>query len=1162
MNAITREVTLDDKYVLERGPVFMTGIQALVRLPLDQIRRDRASGLDTAGYISGYRGSPLAGYDQQLEKAQRFLDSHNLVFQPGLNEEMAATAVWGSQKTGLSGTSDYDGVFGIWYGKAPGVDRAADVLRHANASGTAAAGGVLAIAGDDHLAKSSSLPVQSEHAFIHAEIPVLNPSDLQDVLDYGLHGIAMSRYSGLWVALIALADTMDSSGVVDVDPTRLSIRRPIDHVDPRLEIELNTNLKLSTRHSTEVLTRSLRLPAAKAYVRANRLDRKAFGSDTPRFGIVTTGKAYRDLRQTLDLLGITEDVARDIGLAVYKVAMPWPLEPEAISEFARGLERLMVVEHKRPVIEPQLKELMFHWEADTRPAVYGKTRPDGQAFLPDVRECGPAEIAPALIDFLPKTARRPDMEEGAKRLAARQLWGAEHATDAQRPAYFCSGCPHNSSTVTPEGSRSMPGIGCHAMTEVADRTSEGLIAMGGEGAAWLGQFPFSKTKHMFVNLGDGTYYHSGILAIRAAVAAKSPITYKILYNDAVAMTGGQMHDGPLDVPQLLAQVKAEGVERIVLLSERPHLYSPSDLPAGVPLKHRDELNETQEELAQFQGVSVIVFDQTCAAEKRRRRKKGTYEASTQRVFVNPRVCEGCGDCSVQSNCISVEPLATEFGEKRRINQSSCNTDFSCLKGFCPSFVTIEGAEPRKAAGADFDIAALAADLAEPETEIGTEPVNVLLTGIGGMGVTTTSAVIATAAHLDGLNASTLDMTGLAQKNGPVTSHVRLSGRDVAIEGPRIPLGALDVLLAADLVVAGGAETLSLCAPDRTRALLNTDVAPTAEFVLHQTQSFNAFRIARTLREAVADMDEAAFARLAEAVLGDAIFANMMLVGFAWQSGLLPLRRRAIEHAIRLNGAAVNANILAFAAGRLLSARPELFQSLLQPAVKPADMPLDERIDFLANELTAYQDAAYAARFLKTIETVRASEEALNPTDLKLTRQAAESLYKLMAYKDEYEVARLYSHPAFAAALKRQFADGGKVSVQLAPPLLSRTDPRTGRPAKRTFGPWIFPVFRMLTRLKGLRGTRFDPFGYTAERREERALVAEFEATLAALAAGLDAKKLGLAVEIARVPDMIRGYGPVKAANIEKAKKRFDGLLRQWHTPATKSDPAPVLEAAE
>jgi len=1159
MNAIVREVSLDDKYIAERGSVFMTGIQALVRLPLDQIRRDRIAGLKTAGFISGYRGSPLSGYDQQLEKAGRFLDQHDIVFQPGLNEELSATAVWGSQK--LEDT-DKDGVFGIWYGKAPGVDRAGDALHHANLTGTAAAGGALAIAGDDHLAKSSSFPNQSETAFIHSEIPFLNPSDLQDVLDFGLHGIAMSRYSGLWVGLIAVADAMDSSGIVNVDPDRLSIRRPLDHPDPRGSRDLNQNLGLGIRMETEVLTRELRLPAAKAYVRANRLDRVAFGAKNPRFGIVTTGKAYRDLRQALDLVGITEAIAEEIGLAVFKVAMPWPLEPEAISEFARGLERLLVVEHKRAVIEPQLKDLMYHWPADERPQVFGKMTPGGRALLPEILECSAPDIAPALVAFLPKAERRAAMDDAVIRLDTRKAWAGENATDAKRSAYFCSGCPHSSSTMTPEGAKSSPGIGCHVMTEMAGRTTEGLVAMGGEGAHWLGQYPFAKTKHMFVNLGDGTYYHSGILAIRAAVAAKAPVTYKILYNDAVAMTGGQTHDGPLDVPTLIVQVAAEGVGRIVLLSERPHLYAGQSLPAGVPVLHRDDILTVQEDLARFSGVSVLVFDQTCAAEKRRRRKKQAYENPDKRLFINPRVCEGCGDCSVQSNCISVEPLKTEFGEKRRINQSSCNKDFSCQKGFCPSFVTVEGAEPRKASGADFDIAALAAELDQPETVIGDAPVNILLTGIGGLGVTTTAAVLATAAHLDHLNASTLDMTGLAQKNGPVTSHVRLAARATPIEGPRIPVGALDVLLATDMLVAGGAEALSMCAPDRTRAVLNADVAPTAEFVLHQTQSYNPFRLSRSIREAVQGADEAAFARLAEAVLGDTIFANMMVIGFAWQTGLIPIRKRAIEQAIRLNGAAIEANIRAFAAGRLMAARADVFEGLLSAPKTGADMPLEERIAFLAAELARYQDQAYADRFRAAVAKVWAAEEALGDPSMRLTRTAADSLYRLMAYKDEYEVARLYSDPAFKAALGRQFEAGGKVSVQLAPPLLSRTDPKTGRPAKRTFGPWIFSAFRVLARLKGLRGTWADPFGYTHERRAERRLISDFEATLDMLSSSLDKASLGLAIEIARVPDMIRGYGPVKAANMEKAARRNAALLRQWKAPEDSGAPAPFLEAAE
>ncbi len=1083
-----------------------------------------------------------------------------MVFHPGLNEELAASAVWGTQKVGLTGAGLHDGVFGIWYGKAPGVDRTLDVFRHANSSGTAAAGGVLAIAGDDHLAKSSSLPAQSEFAFAHAEIPVLSPADLQDVLDYGLHGIALSRFAGVWTALIALADTMDSSGMVRVDADRLTLKKPMDVADPRKDTDLNRPMRLATRLDTELLMRELRLPAVKAYVRANGLDRRTFGAQRPRLGIVATGKAYRDLMQTFDLMGIDEGVAREIGLGVFKVAMPWPLEPEAIGSFARGLDRLLVVEHKRGLIEPQLKEIAYHWDAVDRPAIWGKQRPDGRALLPDIRECSPADIAPALVEFLPGDARRPAMHEGAARLAARLAWARENGSDAARSPYFCSGCPHNTSTLAPEGSRTLAGIGCHAMTEIAGRATDGLVAMGTEGAPWLGQFHFSKDRHAFVNLGDGTYYHSGILAIRAAVAAKAPVTFKILYNDAVAMTGGQPLDGPLDVPQLLAQVAAEGVDRIVLLSERPELYRAARLPAGVPVMHRDEIMSVQREFAEVPGVTILVFDQTCAAEKRRRRKHGAYEDPARRLFINDRVCEDCGDCSVQSNCISVEPVETAFGRKRRINQSSCNKDYSCAKGFCPSFVTVEGGTLARAAGHGINVMALAAGLPGIAPRPGERPANILFTGIGGMGVTTTAAVLAMAAHLDGLNATTLDMTGLAQKNGPVTSHVRISRKAVSIEGPRVPVGELDALIAGDLLVAASAEVLALCAPDRTCAVYNGQVAPTAEFVLHQTLSYDARRLARLVGRATAETHGADMTRAAERLLGDAIFANMMLLGHAWQDGMVPVALDAIEAAIRLNGVAVEANLAAFHAGRVLSARHEAFASLLKDEEAPAQMSIQERAAFLAGELARYQDQAYAARFLKAVARVREAEERVGGVDLKLTGQAAESLFRLMAYKDEYEVARLYAAPEFREKLRRQFEGAAKISVQLAPPLLSRIDPRTGRPRKMTFGPWVFGVFGVLSRMKFLRGTALDPFGYTVERRIERRLFAEFEATLERLASGLTRERLALAVEIAGVPQSIKGYGPVKAANLAKARAREAALMRRWERPV--ETPAPVLEAAE
>ncbi|MCA1242546.1 indolepyruvate ferredoxin oxidoreductase family protein [Stappia stellulata] len=1164
MNVIARTVSLDDKYVSTRGQVYLTGIQALVRLPLDQARLDAEAGLKTGGFISGYRGSPLAGYDTELMRARRHTQASNIVFKPGVNEELGATAVWGTQKVGQHGKgSDYDGVFGIWYGKAPGVDRAGDVLRQANASGTAVHGGVLALAGDDHLAKSSILPAQSEFFFEHVEMPVLNPSDIQEVLDFGLHGIAMSRFSGLWSAMICLADTMDASATISVDPRRLSFARPPER-DPRADDELNRVLLLGNRLETERLLRDIRVPAAQAYVRANGLDRVAFGANKPRIGIVATGKAYRDLRQAFDMIGIDEARARDIGLAIYKVAMPWPLEPQGIADFARGLERLLVVEHKRAFLEPQIKEIAYGWPERMRPQIWGKRTPDGAPLLSDVLELAVAEIIPALLSYLPSDLVNEEMRAVADRMNRQVMWSQGHAERAARVPYFCSGCPHSTSTVVPEGARALPGIGCHAMTEVAGRTTDGQIAMGGEGVLWVGQSPFAKDTHVFANVGDGTYFHSAILAIRQAVASKVSITYKILFNDAVAMTGGQPHDGTLTVPQITRQLEAEGVERVVVVSEEPDAYlGRSDLAPGTDARHRDDLMEVQTELQAISGVTALIFDQTCAAEKRRRRKRGSFPDPDRRLFINDRVCEGCGDCSVQSNCLSVEPLSTSFGEKRRINQSSCNKDFSCVKGFCPSFVFVEGAELRKADGQGIDIDALVAGLA-PAPVAGLETtLNVLIGGIGGAGVTTTAAVLAMAAHVDGKQASTLDMTGLAQKGGPVTSHIRFARADSTIEGPRIPTASLDVLIASDMVVATNAEQLALIDRQKTAGFANSRVAPTAEFVMKQTLSFDEARMRKTLEEACPLFHAHDVAGVAEAVLGDAIFANMMLVGMAHQAGRLPLATDALEAAIRLNGAAVDKNLAAFRAGRVLAETPEaLLAALPSPDAdaRAEDMDLGDRIAFLARELTAYQDEAYARTFLAAIDTVRAADEARGSGTMRLTRTAADMLYKVMAYKDEYEVARLYSDPAFKAKLETQFADPRKLKVMLAPPLISReADPKTGRPKKIAFGPWIFTAFGLLSRLKRLRGGVFDIFGRTAERKAERALVASYLADLERIAATVGEADYGLLVEIARVPDLVRGFGPVKEANLRKAAAKREQLLARL---GANRPEGPAMEAAE
>jgi indolepyruvate ferredoxin oxidoreductase len=955
---------------------------------------------------------------------------------------------------------------------------------------------------------------------------------------------------------------MDSSTIVDVDPRRIDIVTPRDHPDPRGQADLNRLFFLTTRMDTEQLTRGLRLPAARAYVRANRLNRLAFGAERPRFGIVASGKAFADLLQTFELIGVSEARAKQIGLAVFKVAMPWPLEEETLGGFARGVRRLLVVENKRPLIEPQIKEFLYHWRADERPEVWGKHTPEGEELLRSTRELGPEQLGTALLRFLPEGLLGEEAAAAIDNLARRKAFAYERATSALRSPFFCSGCPHNASTRAPEGARMHAGIGCHVMTELAGRNTDGFAQMGGEGITWLGQFPFTDTAHSFANLGDGTYFHSGILAIRAALAAKAPITYKILYNDAVAMTGGQSVEGTLTVPQLAHQLAAEGVERVVVLSETPERWHGRGLfPAGVPVRDRSELMGVQEELAAFRGVSVIIYDQTCAAEKRRRRKRGTYPKAERRIFINDRVCEACGDCSVQSNCISVEPLATAFGTKRAINQSACNADYSCTKGFCPSFVSIVGGEPRRAAKADIDVEALAARLEEPEVGFLAEPQNMLFTGIGGMGVTTSAAVLAMAAHIDGKETVTLDMTGLAQKNGPVTSHIRFAPRGRPIRGARVPAGELDVLLGSDLVVAAGAEVLAMCDAERTHVVVNTRVAPTAEFTTAQTQSFDPRDGLAVLGETSRDVATADFARLAERLLGDTLYANMMLIGFAFQKGLIPLTRASIEKAVHLNGVARQANLRAFTAGRIAAAIPDAL-TLPKRDVAPEDQPLDERIAFLARELAAYQNRRYAQAFQEAVAEVQTADARFGDK-LALTRTFAEQLFKLMAYKDEYEVARLYAMPEFRDKLRAAFEGKVKLSVELAPPLLARRDPATGRPRKMSFGAWVFPLFSLLARMKGLRGTPFDPFGHTAERRAERQLVRDYRNMVRGLLAGLTPATYELAAEIAAAADLVRGYGPIKQANMERYRQRRDDLLGQWHAGGDGGEARPrFLQAAE
>ncbi|MBL8838788.1 MAG: indolepyruvate ferredoxin oxidoreductase family protein, partial [Alphaproteobacteria bacterium] len=1083
-------VSLDDKYALEAGRVFMTGTQALVRLPLMQRRRDEAAGLNTAGFISGYRGSPLGGYDQALWRASKFLKRHHVHFEPGLNEDLAATAVWGSQQPGIFPGAKYDGVFSIWYGKGPGVFRSMDPMTHGNLAGTSRHGGVLVLLGDDHASKSSTLPHQSEHHMVAAMIPVLNPSGVEEVLDYGLYAWAMSRYSGCWVSMKCIADTMDASASVTIDPHRVSIVTPNDFEMPDGGLHIrwpdDWNVQEHRLHRYKAY-------AALAFARANRLDRIVIDSPRPRFGIITTGKAYLDVREALDYLGIDERMAAEIGIRLYKVGMPWPLEREGARHFAEGLQEVIVIEEKRAIIENQLKEQLYNWRADVRPRVIGKFDENGKWILPSASELAPAQIARVLAERLKPFFTTPHIEERLAFLAAKEKQLQVPHASVKRTPYFCSGCPHNTSTRVPEGSRAAAGIGCHFMANWMDRKTDTFTHMGGEGAQWIGQSPFTETRHIFQNIGDGTYTHSGSLAIRAAIAAKVNITYKLLYNDAVAMTGGQQAEGHLTVQQMAQQVAAEGVRRIAVVSDDPDKYPPnSGFPAGTTFNHRDDLDEVQRELREVPGVSVLIYDQTCAAEKRRRRKRGTFPDPDKRVFINELVCEGCGDCGVQSNCLSVTPVETEFGRKRAIDQSSCNKDFSCVKGFCPSFVTVHGpklrrpAAVRAAAGRPaFDPAAA---LPAPKLPPLDQPYNMLVTGIGGTGVVTIGALLGMAAHLESKGCSVLDMTGLSQKGGAVLSHVRIAATPAGLHSVRVADGDGHLLLGCDIAVAAGDDAVRKLAAGISRAVVNTHETVTGAFTRNPDFHLPVAEFTHIIEGAVGDgrLDMVEATALATALLGDSIATNLFLLGYAYQKGLIPVTAEAIEKAIELNAVSVAMNTGAFRWGRLAAHDLKAVENAARPpAALPAQRPartLDEMIAQRVAFLTAYQNAAYAARYEGLVRRVADAERSRAKGFTGLAEAAARYLFKLMAYKDEYEVARLYTDGSFHRSLAAQFEGWESLEFHLAPPTIADRDDTSGHLKKRSYGPWMMTGFRLLAALKGLRGTWADPFGRTEERR--------------------------------------------------------------------------------
>ncbi|HET6604859.1 MAG TPA: indolepyruvate ferredoxin oxidoreductase family protein [Xanthomonadaceae bacterium] len=1155
------EYTLEHRYTRGQGRIYLSGVQALVRLPLMQRMRDHAAGLSTAGFVSGYRGSPLGGLDLELWRARTHLKGAQVEFTPGLNEDLAATMVWGSQQVNLFPGARFQGVFAMWYGKGPGVDRSGDVFKHGNAAGTSRHGGVLVLAGDDHACRSSTLPHGSELEFVSAMMPVLNPAGVQDILDMGLLGWAMSRFTGRWVGFKTIAETVESSASVQVDPHQLDLVVPDFELPPG---------GLNIRWPDPPLDQELRLhqyasDAALAFARANHIDRIVFDSPRAQLGIVTTGKSFLDVLQALEYLGLDRRACEDIGIRVYKVGMSWPLEPEGIRAFARGLQDIIVVEEKRSFIESQMKEHMYNWEHALRPAIVGKFDEAGEWILPSTSELTPARIARVIARRLSRFHRSERIDGQLQFLAAKEAELALPRANFQRVPHYCSGCPHNLSTQVPEGSRALGGIGCHYMVTWMDRNTDTFTQMGGEGATWCGQAPFTDEQHVFQNLGDGTYFHSGSLAIRQAVAARVNITYKILYNDAVAMTGGQPVDGPLSVPDIAHQVRAEGVRTIVVMSDDIAKWSrPEIFPEGTAFEHRDALDAVHRRLRGTPGVSVLIYDQTCAAEKRRRRKRGKLPDPVKRVFINTLVCEGCGDCSVKSNCVSVLPKETEYGRKREIDQSNCNKDYSCVQGFCPSFVTVHGAglRKRKAVGAAGRLASLPDPVAHTQLA---QPWNILVTGIGGTGVVTIGALLGMAAHLEGKGATVLDQTGLAQKGGAVTTHVRIAARPSDIHAVRIAAGEADLVLGCDMVVVNDYWALSKIRAGRTRVVLNSYEAMPGPFQRHPDMQFPHAEIVNAVRLALAGAEPMLVdaTELATRLLGDAIATNLFMLGHAWQCGLVPISHEALMRAVELNGAAVEMNRNAFAWGRLAAVDPDAVLAAAgladtgpahdagapAPALDDVTLSgsLEERIARRVAFLTGYQNRAWAQRYRALVDRVRSAELAAVPGACALTEAVARYAFKLMACKDEYEVARLYAHSDFRKRIAQTFEDGARLHFHMAPPLLANKD-ADGHLVKKEYGPWVFTAFRLLAKLRFLRGTALDPFGRSGERRMERKLAQDYFATVQELVAGLEGDNHALAVQIAQLPEHIRGFGHVKLRHLAAVQPRWDELMQRWREP--------------
>ena len=1135
------DITLNDRFDLEKSPVLLNGTQALVRLMLMQKARDRQAGLNTAGYVTGYRGSPLGAVDLQMTRAGKLLASNDITFQPGLNEDLAATALWGSQQAELRGEGKYDGVFGLWYGKGPGVDRSGDVMRHANMAGSSKNGGVLMAMGDDHTGESSTVLHQSEWAMVDAYMPVVSPAGVQEVLDYGIYGYALSRFSGLWVGLKTMKDTIEATAVVDGRPDRMHLIVP-EFAMPKDGL----NIRLGdTPHAQEARMIDFKRFAAEEFSHANKMDKRVWGKPGAKIGFVAAGKNWLDLVHAFSLLNIDEQEALRLGLTTYKVGQTWPLDMKGFHDWADDLDLIVVVEEKRKLIEVQIKEAIFDDRKGRR--VYGwyKSGAGGMhddELFPTRAALDPILIAEKIGGILIEEGRGTDGVKAGMQ-ALDEARRADNAEDiAARLPYFCAGCPHNSSTKVPDGSRAYAGIGCHYMVQWMDRETTGFTHMGGEGANWIGEAPFSKRDHVFQNLGDGTYNHSGVQAIRAALAAGTNITYKILYNDAVAMTGGQPNEGGLSPQRIAAEIKAMGVRNIAVVYDEKEEVDFKTFPQGIEMHERADMPAVQEAFTKHEGVSAIIYVQTCAAEKRRRRKRGKFPDPDKRVFINTDVCEGCGDCGVQSNCVAIVPEETELGRKRAIDQSACNKDFSCLKGFCPSFVTLEGAQVKKGATAQLDLP----HLPEPEIPAINGTYNVVITGVGGTGVVTIGAVLAQAAQIDGKGAGMMEMAGLAQKGGAVHIHCRIAERPEDISAIRVATGEADALIGGDLVVSAGAKTLGLTRTGRSGAVVNSHEIVTGDFTRDTEFSLPSDRLRLALEARLQDrLDLFDATEIARATMGDSIYSNMMILGAAWQRGLVPLSMQAIDAAIELNGTAIDRNKRAFQIGRWAVLHPEDAARLAEPTVVALPKTLDDKIAYRAEQLIAYQGKRLAKRYRRMVERF---------DDPALKEAVAKGYHKLLAYKDEYEVARLLLSSRDKA--RQEFDGDFKMSFHLAPPMLARKG-ADGRPQKREFGPWLERPLRVLARLKGLRGTPFDPFGYTAERRMERALIKQYQSDMAEVEKHLSPDTLDIAVALAELPLKIRGFGPVKAANEAKAAKRREELLTMLRAGG-----APLAKAAE